>query len=103
VLEGRDVVDVVARDAQRADEPQGTAPAAGNWAAIGGVAAMLVCCLGHGLLVAFGAAGFAAAVGAAVGNPVVVIGAVAVFAAAGALIAVRLRSRWHANSARDRS
>lgn len=87
------MIDDVEHDIKNGDNRTDTAPAAANWTAIGGVAAMLVCCLGHGLLMAFGAAGFAAAVGGAVGSPVVVIGAVVVFAAAGALIALRLRRR----------
>lgn len=82
-------------DMKRDDEAPRTAPVPGSWAAIGGVAAMVMCCLGHGLLLAFGAAGFTAAAGAAAGSPVVVIGAVVVFAGSGALIADRLRRRSH--------
>lgn len=88
------MVEDVGHEINRAEDQTDAAPAAGNWAAIGGVAAMALCCLGHGLLLAFGGAGFAAAVGGAVGSPAVVIGAVIAAAAAGALIALRLRRRW---------
>jgi len=97
------VVEDVAPDAKPEDQVRRTKPAMGSWAARGGVAAVLVCCLGHGLLLAFGAAGFAATVGGAVGSPVVVIGAVVVFAAAGALLAVRLRRRQHVRPGMERS
>lgn len=101
--ERRNVVDDMERDMAPDAEETKRAPVVGNWAAIGGGAAMLVCCLGHGLLLTLGAAGFAAVAGTALGSPAVVISAVVLFAATGALLAVRLRRRWRALSARNRS
>lgn len=61
--------------------------------AAGAGAALVLCCVGHTLLLAFGFAGLGAAVGAVTGTTAVLIAAVVALAVAGALVAVRLRHR----------
>ena len=69
------------------DGPQGTGT---KWAAVAGVAA-IACCVGHTLLLAIGLGAVGSAVGAALGQALVIIPAAAVLVVAIAIVTIRRR------------
>ncbi len=86
---------------ERETEADSTGPTPSSWAGAGAVVAMVVCCVGHGLLLAFGLAGVGAGIGALAGSPLVVLGTAVIFAALGAVLARRVRRRRRLQSGRD--
>lgn len=86
---------------ERGPQADSTGPTTSSWAAGGAVVAMVVCCVGHGLLLAFGFVGVGAGIGALAGGPVVVLGTAVIFAVGGAVLAARVRCRRRTKSDKD--
>ncbi len=91
----------VDQNVERGPQADSTGPTTGSWGAAGAVVAMVVCCVGHGLLLAFGFAGVGAGIGALAGSPVVVLGTAVIFAVGGAVLARRVRRRRRTKSGKD--